>query len=150
LRTNAALQLEILALRHQSGVLQRSVKKPKLTPFDRLLWTWLCDIWSGRRSALAPQLPWEPQIWIGMSVENEDYLWRIDDLRHTGAHIKFLSIESLLGPLLKLNLRGIDWVIAGGEPGPGARPMQPDWVRQIRDLCLRAAAPFFVKQWAAP
>ena len=93
---------------------------------------------------------WEPQIWMGVSVENKDYLYRIDDLRATGAQVKFLSIEPLLGPLPKLNLRGIDWVIVGGESGPGARPMQPDWVRQIRDQCLRANVPFFFKQWGGP
>lgn len=102
---------------------------------------------SERLRELAPQLPWEPQIWMGVSVENEDYLYRIDDLRHTGAHIKFLSLEPLLGPLPKLNLRGIDWVIVGGESGPGARPMDADWVRQIRDRCIRANVPFFFKQW---
>jgi protein gp37 len=102
---------------------------------------------SERLRELAPQLPWEPQIWMGVSVENEDYLYRIDDLRHTSAQIKFLSIEPLLGPLPKLNLRGIDWVIVGGESGPGSRPMDPDWVRQIRDRCLRANVPFFFKQW---
>jgi protein gp37 len=87
---------------------------------------------------------------MGVSVENEDYLYRVDDLRHTPAHIKFLSLEPLLGPLAKLNLRGIDWVIVGGESGPGARPMNADWVRQIRDRCLPAGVPFFFKQWGGP
>lgn len=102
---------------------------------------------SERLRELAPKLPWEAQIWMGVSVENEDYLYRIDDLRRTGAQIKFLSLEPLLGPLPKLNLRGIDWVIVGGESGPGARSMDADWVRQIRDRCLRANVPFFFKQW---
>jgi len=84
---------------------------------------------------------------MGVSVENEDYLYRIDDLRTTGAQIKFLSLEPLLGPLHKLNLRGIDWVIVGGESGPGARPMDPSWVADIRDQCLRAGVAFFFKQW---
>jgi protein gp37 len=105
---------------------------------------------SERLRELSPQLHWAPQIWMGVSVENEDYLHRIDDLRHTGACIKFLSIEPLLGPLPKLNLRGIDWVIVGGESGPGARPMNGDWVRHIRDRCLRAEVPFFFKQWGGP
>jgi protein gp37 len=92
-------------------------------------------------------LYWQPQVWMGVSIENEDYLFRVDHLRRTGAHIKFLSIEPLLGSLRKLNLRGIDWVIVGGESGPGARPMDPEWVREIRDRCLRARVPFFFKQW---
>jgi len=105
---------------------------------------------SERLRELAAQLSWEPQIWMGVSVEDKDYLYRIDDLRHTGAHIKFLSLEPLLGPLPKLNLRGIDWVIVGGESGPGARPMDANWVRQIRDRCLQANVPFFFKQWGGP
>jgi protein gp37 len=84
---------------------------------------------------------------MGVSVENEQYLFRIDHLRKTGAAIKFLSIEPLLGPLRKLNLRGIDWVIVGGESGPGARPVDPAWVREIRDRCIAARVPFFFKQW---
>jgi protein gp37 len=92
-------------------------------------------------------LNWQPQVWMGVSIENEDYLFRVDHLRKTGAHIKFLSIEPLLGSLRKLNLHGIDWVIVGGESGPGARPMDPEWVREIRDRCLRAGVPFFFKQW---
>jgi protein gp37 len=105
---------------------------------------------SERLRELAPHLPLEPQVWMGVSVENADYLYRIDDLRQTGARIKFLSLEPLLGPLPKLNLRGIDWVIVGGESGPGARPMDADWVRQIRDQCLRANVSFFFKQWGGP
>ena len=96
---------------------------------------------------LSQQLQWEPQIWMGVSVENEKYLDRIDHLRKTGAHIKFLSLEPLLGPLRKVNLHGIDWVIVGGESGPGARPVNPAWVTDIRDQCERAAVPFFFKQW---
>jgi protein gp37 len=84
---------------------------------------------------------------MGVSVENEDYEFRIDNLRHTPAHVKFLSIEPLLGSLPKLNLDGIDWVIVGGESGPGARSMDPQWVREIRDQCIRAGVPFFFKQW---
>jgi protein gp37 len=102
---------------------------------------------SERLREIAPQLPWEPHIWMGVSVENSDYLHRIDDLRRTGARVKFLSLEPLLGPLPNLNLKDIDWVIVGGESGPGARPMDAQWVRQIRERCLRANVPFFFKQW---
>jgi protein gp37 len=102
---------------------------------------------SERLLQLDPILKWQPQIWMGVSVENEDYLFRIDQLRKTGAKIKFLSIEPLLGPLRKLNLRGIDWVIVGGESGPGARPVDPEWVREVRDRCASAGVPFFFKQW---
>jgi protein gp37 len=92
-------------------------------------------------------LKWLPQIWMGVSVEDDKYVYRVDDLRRTGAHVKFLSLEPLLGPLRKLDLHGIDWVIVGGESGPGARPMDPAWVREIRDHCLRSSIPFFFKQW---
>jgi protein gp37 len=102
---------------------------------------------SDRLLELSPALNWRPHIWMGVSVENDQYLYRVDQLRQTGAHIKFLSIEPLLGPLNKLNLRGIDWVIVGGESGPGARPMDAGWVREIRDYCKRAGVPFFFKQW---
>lgn len=93
------------------------------------------------------KLPWSQNIWMGVSVENADYMFRIDDLRCCGAHIKFLSLEPLLGPLPDLNLDGIDWVIVGGESGPQARPMDKAWVRDIRDQCLYAGVPFFFKQW---
>jgi len=84
---------------------------------------------------------------MGVSIENEDYLFRADHLRRTGAHIKFLSIEPLLGPLHKLNLRGIHWVIVGGESGPGARRLNAAWVRELRDRCTHERVPFFFKQW---
>ncbi len=84
---------------------------------------------------------------MGVTVENRDYVHRIDCLRNTDAHIKFLSIEPLLGPIPNLNLSGIDWVIVGGESGPGARPMDPAWVLDIRDQCQEAGVPFFFKQW---
>jgi protein gp37 len=86
-------------------------------------------------------------VWLGVSVECEDYLYRIDDLRKTHAGVKFLSLEPLIGPLPGLDLEGIDWVIVGGESGPGARPMQEEWVTDIRDTCLAAGVPFFFKQW---
>ena len=92
-------------------------------------------------------LRWEPNIWMGVSVESEKYLERVDDLRRTGAQIKFLSLEPLLGPLRDLDLTGIDWVIVGDESGPGARSLNPAWAQDLRDLCLRSGVPFFFKQW---
>ncbi|RWP48985.1 DUF5131 family protein [Mesorhizobium sp.] len=95
----------------------------------------------------AEKLPWPANVWMGVSVESADYLWRVDHLRQTPAAIKFLSLEPLLGPLEHLDLNGIDWAIAGGESGPGARPMQPEWVREIRDQCILAGVAFHFKQW---
>ena len=92
-------------------------------------------------------LNWQPHIWMGVSVETQDYQFRIDHLRQTRAHTKFLSLEPLLGPLPDLDLTGIDWVIVGGESGPGARPMKPAWVTEIRDQSLAAQVSFFFKQW---
>jgi len=102
---------------------------------------------SERLLELSSQLVWAPQIWMGVSVENASYLSRIDHLRKTDAHVKFLSLEPLLGPLHKLNLKSIDWAIVGGESGPGARAMDPSWVTEIRDQCRRAGVAFFFKQW---
>ena len=85
--------------------------------------------------------------WLGVSVENQEYTTRIDDLRSVKAAVRFLSIEPLLGPIENLILTGIHWVIVGGESGPGARPMDPAWVRAIRDQCVDAGVPFFFKQW---
>jgi protein gp37 len=102
---------------------------------------------SPRLREIAPRLDWPPNVWMGVSVESEAYLPRIRDLSATPAAVRFLSLEPLLGPLPELPLRGIDWVIVGGESGPGARPMNPDWVRDIRDRCREAGAPFFFKQW---
>ena len=91
-------------------------------------------------------LLWTKSIWMGTSVENADYQWRIDALRNTDAQLAFLSLEPLLGPLPDLDLRAIDWVIVGGESGLGARPMDLDWARDIRDQCVAAGVPFFFKQ----
>lgn len=102
---------------------------------------------SGRLVELNSLLPWSENIWMGVSVENEDYTYRIDDLRQTNARIKFLSVEPLLGPINKMELKNIDWVIVGGESGPGARPMKEEWVIAIRDVCKKAKVPFFFKQW---
>lgn len=95
----------------------------------------------------SPHLAWTPNIWLGASVESALYTHRIAALRRTAAHVKFLSVEPLLGPIPRLPLAGIDWVIVGGESGPGARPMEPAWVRQIRNVCLSRSVPFFFKQW---
>ena len=84
---------------------------------------------------------------MGVSVENRDYTFRIEHLRQTGAQVKFLSLEPLLGPLPSLNLHGMDWIIVGGESGPGARPIETSWVVDLRDQCRRACVPFFFKQW---
>jgi protein gp37 len=92
-------------------------------------------------------LKWSSNIWMGVSVESEEHLSRIDRLRQTHAHIKFLSLEPLLGPLPHLVLDGIDWVIVGGESGPYARPMMKGWVTEIRDQCRSQSIPFFFKQW---
>lgn len=100
-----------------------------------------------RVAELSDALPWPSQVWMGVSVESQAYAYRIDLLRETDAQVKFLSLEPLLGPLPHLNLDGIDWVIAGGESGPGARPMQPDWAREIRDQCIDAGVAFHFKQW---
>lgn len=100
-----------------------------------------------RLHELNSELPWAANIWMGVTVENKDYVHRIDCLRQTGAYIKFLSVEPLLGPIPGMNLGEIDWVIVGGESGPGARPMSPDWVIDIRDQCREASVPFFFKQW---
>ncbi len=102
---------------------------------------------SGRLLRVNNQLDWPDNVWMGVSVENEKYQYRIDDLRQTKAAIKFLSLEPLLGPLPTLELSGIDWVIVGGESGPGARPMKQEWVTAIRDRCEKANVPFFFKQW---
>lgn len=100
-----------------------------------------------RLQELSGRLNWAPNIWMGVSVENEKYLYRIDHLRQTGAQVKFLSLEPLLGPLHDMDLRGIDWAIVGGESGPGARPVDPAWITDIRDQCLKSGVAFFFKQW---
>lgn len=100
-----------------------------------------------RTRELSKELPWASNIWMGTSVENRAVVRRVHDLRRTGARVKFLSVEPLLGPIPRLPLTGINWVIVGGESGPGARPMDPDWARQIRDRCRERGVPFFFKQW---
>src|SRR5262249_9350093 len=100
-----------------------------------------------RVADLAVDLPWPKNVWVGTSVENADYVWRIHELLKVPAHVRFLSVEPLLGPIPNLPLLGIQWVIVGGESGPGARPMAEEWVLQIRDRCIRCGVYFFFKQW---
>ena len=102
---------------------------------------------SERLLKFSPKLPWSSNVWMGVSVEDNRVTHRIDALRQTGAQIKFLSLEPLLGALPNLALDGIDWVIVGGESGPGARKMEKEWVIDIRDQCVDAKVPFFFKQW---
>ena len=92
-------------------------------------------------------IDWSPNIWMGTSVETKEYAYRSKVLSRTSAHIKFLSVEPLLGPIPRLPLSGIDWVIVGGESGPKSRPMETQWVTQIRDRCTRYDVPFFFEQW---
>ncbi len=100
-----------------------------------------------RVSLLNKELNWTSNIWLGVSIESERWLNRLDTLRQMDAQTRFLSLEPLLGPLPNLDLEGVHWVIVGGESGPGARPMSADWVRDIRDNCLTSEVPFFFKQW---
>jgi protein gp37 len=102
---------------------------------------------SERLLELTPRLPWAKNIWMGVTVENQDCAFRIDHLRQTRAFIKFLSMEPLLGPVRNLHLADLDWVIVGGESGPGARPMESNWVIDIRNQCHRSNVLFFFKQW---
>ncbi|MCL4854510.1 MAG: DUF5131 family protein [Bryobacteraceae bacterium] len=102
---------------------------------------------SQRLREVSGRIDWPVNVWMGVSVENAKYKFRIADLQQTSAKIRFLSLEPLIGDLGELDLNGIDWVIVGGESGPGARPMQPEWVRSIQRQCAAAAVPFFFKQW---
>jgi protein gp37 len=102
---------------------------------------------SRRLRRVSGQLSWPPNLWMGVSVESDRYLFRANDLRAVPAAIRFLSVEPLLGPLPELDLTGIDWVITGGESGPGARPIQLEWVTNIRDICKKDGVAFFFKQW---
>jgi len=102
---------------------------------------------SARLAQISTKLPWPDNVWMGVTVENEKCAFRIDHLRQTDAAVKFISFEPLLGPIPQVDLDGIDWVIVGGESGPGARAMKPDWTREIRDQCIADEVPFFFKQW---
>lgn len=101
----------------------------------------------GRLKTIANKLNWAPNIWMGVSVEDERVYQRIHDLRQVPAHVRFLSCEPLIGPAEELPLDGIHWVIVGGESGPGARPMEESWVRSIKNQCEEAGSAFFFKQW---
>lgn len=105
---------------------------------------------SDRLLELSKNLPWAPNIWMGVSVENEKASFRIKDLIRTPAKIKFLSIEPLIGAVKNLYLDKINWVIVGGESGPGARPLKAEWITSIKRECQRASVPFFFKQWGKP
>jgi protein gp37 len=100
-----------------------------------------------RLAEITSFIDWPDNVWMGVSVENIDYNNRIDNLRISGAFIKFLSIEPMLGPIQNMDLNGIDWVIVGGESGPRARPIQNEWVVEVRDQCIKSEVPFFFKQW---
>jgi protein gp37 len=102
---------------------------------------------SKRLVSVADHLDWPPNLWMGVSIENERYTFRAEHLKEVAAAVRFLSCEPLLGPLDALSLHGIHWVIVGGESGPGARPIEPEWVRSIRDRCADADVAFFFKQW---
>jgi protein gp37 len=101
----------------------------------------------GRLKRLAQQIDWPPNVWMGTSIENDLVTPRADALRLVPAAVRFLSCEPLLGPLPSLELEGLHWVIVGGESGPGARPLQEEWVADLRDRCGEANIPFFFKQW---
>ena len=103
-----------------------------------------------RASEIASFVEWTENIWLGTSVENSDVQHRVNHLQATPAKTRFLSVEPLLGPVARLPLKGIGWVIVGGESGPGARPMSAEWVRKIRDRCVKYHVPFFFKQWGGP
>jgi protein gp37 len=100
-----------------------------------------------RLRRLAPDLDWPPNVWMGVSVEDDSVLDRVEDLRAVPSAVRFLSCEPLLGPLSRLSVEGIHWVIAGGESGKNARPMDGSWVEDLRDKCASEGVPFFFKQW---
>jgi len=104
-----------------------------------------------KRSWRLANFAWPDNVWVGVTVEHPDFDDRIDQLRAVmHARVRFISVEPMLGPFETLDVRKIDWVIVGGETGPGARPMKPTWVRDIRDRCVRQNIPFFFKQWGGP
>ena len=102
---------------------------------------------SERLLEMASRLPWAPNIWAGVTVESNEYLARLNDLRKVPSSVRFVSFEPLLGSIETADLSGIDWVIVGGESGPGARPMRKEWVTPLRSACLSQGIPFFFKQW---
>jgi protein gp37 len=100
-----------------------------------------------RLECISSKVVWPDNVWVGVTVENQDCIPRIRHLKKVPASVRFLSLEPLLGPIYQLPLDTIDWVIVGGESGPGARSLKPEWVRSIRDRCLEGGVPFFFKQW---
>lgn len=102
---------------------------------------------SARLARLAPKLPWAPHIWAGVSVETAKYFWRVDQLRKVPAYVRFISAEPLLDSLSGINLKGIHWLITGGESGRGHRTCEYEWVRELRDTCQERGVAFFHKQW---
>ena len=102
---------------------------------------------SKRLATLADELDWQKNVWMGVTVETDRYAFRIDHLRSANAAVRFISAEPLLGPLPALDLSGISWLIAGGESGHGARPVEGSWIRDLRDQCVAADTAFFFKQW---
>jgi protein gp37 len=135
-----------LAERHQFQVL---TKRPQLMAHRLNNDAWLDDVDTARlrRQPLSLMPDWpRPNIWLGTSIESDSYTFRADHLRDTPAAVRWLSLEPLLGPLPSLDLTDIDWVVVGGESGPRARPMHPDWARDIRDRCVDAGVPYFHKQ----
>jgi protein gp37 len=100
-----------------------------------------------RLAELAPDLPWPPNVWMGVSIENRRFIKRADQLRRVPAAVRFISAEPLLGPLDDLRLEGIDWLIAGGESGSKHRSVKIEWLRAVREQCAREGVPFFFKQW---
>lgn len=102
---------------------------------------------SKRLVELSLKIKWTKNIWMGVSVENQDSLFRCEDLKETDAYIKFISAEPLLGPLSTINLNGIDWLIVGGESGAGSRPIEENWVLELQQLALETKTAFFFKQW---
>lgn len=102
---------------------------------------------SERMKTLAPKIDWPENVWMGVTIECEELKYRMDDLRSVPSAIRFTSFEPLLGPISSLNLENIDWVIVGGESGPKSRPMEKEWVINIRNQCIKENIPFFFKQW---
>jgi len=100
-----------------------------------------------RLARIAARLPWPANVWMGVSIEDNAQLWRLDRLREVPAAVRFVSAEPLLGPLDGIDMEGIDWLIAGGESGPNHRPIDPYWVSDLRDRCSAAGVAFFFKQW---
>jgi protein gp37 len=100
-----------------------------------------------RMLQMAPRLPWPTNVWLGVTVERDDYAQRADALGQVPASVRFVSAEPLLGSLASLDLEGIDWVVAGGESGPRRRPPDPAWLRDLRDRCAAAGVPFYFKGW---